>query len=144
MSGLLGLVKYFEGYSSKAYKCPGGVWTVGYGTTRYPSGTKVRKTDICSQEDAEAYLAHELDYAKARVLSLVEVELTGSQLDALTSFVYNLGAGSFRASTLHRRINESNFDDVPYQFSRWVYAGGRKLRGLVLRRKAEADLWQQD
>lgn len=62
------------------------------------------------------------------------------RLAALTSFVFNLGAGRYRGSTLRRRVNEGNWDDVPRQLRRWVYSGGKKLKGLVIRREAEAVL----
>ena len=140
----LTLVKRFEGYSSTAYKCPAGVWTIGYGTTRYLDCTRVHKGDSFTKLEAKVHLAHEFNRARWQVINLVNVPLTLNQLDALASFVYNLGAGAFRASTLRKRINDLDFDDVPYQFSRWVYAGGRKLKGLVLRRQAEVNLWLCD
>ena len=137
------LVKRFEGFSSKPYLCPAGVWTIGYGTTRYPNGRRVKATDeSCTVEQADSWLIHELCKCEGLVLRNTRAELNNRQLAALTSFVYNLGIGAFRASTLRRRIDSGNFDDVPRQLSRWVYAGGRRLPGLVLRRAAEAELWQ--
>jgi lysozyme len=67
--------------------------------------------------------------------------LNENQRAAVASFIYNLGRGAFRASTLRKRINAGEFDDIPYQLSRWNKAGGRILRGLVRRRAAEANLW---
>lgn len=135
------LVKRFEGYKDRAYLCPANVWTIGYGTIRYPGGRPVQSGDVCIIEHAESWLKHEMDYAERKVLQLVKVPLTPHQLGALTSFVYNLGSGAFRASTLRRRINSGDFEDVPYQFRRWVRAGGRILKGLVIRRQAEVDLY---
>lgn len=137
----LTLVKAFEGKSHTAYLCPAMVWTIGYGTTRYPGGIRVKAGDDCTDKEAERYLTHELEYAMMKVLQLTTVELNQYQLGALTSFVYNLGAGAFRASTLRRRINNQEFNDVPYQMGRWVNAGGRRLAGLVRRRAAEVELW---
>lgn len=136
------LVKRFEGYRDRAYKCPAGVWTIGYGTIRYPGGRPVKSGDVCTTGNAESWLKHELEYAELKVHRLIKVPLTSHQIGALTSFVYNLGSGAFRASTLRRRINSGDFEDVPYQFKRWVHGGGRILRGLVIRRQAEVDLYQ--
>lgn len=136
------LVSTFEGYSSNPYLCPAGVWTLGYGTTRYPEGRRVKGSDPnCVVSQAEKWLCHELAKAEQVVIRHCRVFLNDMQRAALASFVYNLGSGAFRASTLRRRINSGDWDDVPYQLSRWNKAGGRVLRGLVIRRAAEADLW---
>lgn len=136
------LVSAFEGFSSKPYLCPAGVWTIGFGTTRFPNGFKVTKYEPeCTREEAEAWLHHELERAEYYVLKYTNVFLNEYQLAALASFVYNLGCGAFRASTLRRRINAVDWYDVPYQMSRWNKAGGRVLNGLVRRREAEVDLW---
>ena len=136
------LVIGFEGYSSTPYRCAAGVWTIGYGTTRYPDGRRVTGDDPeCTKEQAEAWLHHELEKAERTVIRYTSIYLNDLQRAALASFVYNLGSGAFRASTLRRRINSNNWEDVPYQLSRWNKAGGRVLRGLVRRRAAEAELW---
>lgn len=136
------LVSAFEGYSSNPYLCPAGVWTIGYGTTRYPEGRRVSGGDPnCIEKQAEQWLHHELTKAEQSVIRYCKPYLNDLQRAALASFVYNLGSGAFRASTLRRRINSGDWDDVPYQLSRWDKAGGRVLRGLVIRRAAEADLW---
>ena len=75
------------------------------------------------------------------VLRLINVPLTDGQFDALVSFTYNLGGGALQRSTLRRKINREEHTEVPEQFMRWVWAGGRKLRGLVRRREAEAGLY---
>jgi lysozyme len=72
---------------------------------------------------------------------LVHVPIGELQRGALASFAFNLGAGALQASTLLRRVNALEWDDVPFQFSRWVHAGGRRLSGLVRRRAAEAELF---
>ena len=136
------LVTLFEGYSSTPYRCAAGVWTIGFGTTRYPSGRRVTRSDPdCTREQAETWLHHELEKAERVVIRYCKIYLNDKQRAALASFVYNLGSGAFRASTLRRRINSGDWDDVPYQMSRWNKAGGRVLRGLVRRRTAEAELW---
>ena len=136
------LVAHFEGFRARPYLCAAGVWTIGEGTTRYPTGRRVRGTDPdCTREQARAWLTWALEQSEKAVLRLTTPPLNDKQLAALASFVYNLGSGAFRASTLRRRINSGDFDDVPYQLSRWNKGGGRVLRGLVLRRDAEARLW---
>jgi len=136
------LVIHFEGYSSAPYKCSAGVWTIGYGTTRYPNGVRVRANDTpCTRDQAFSWLDHELTVCESAVIRYTDVYLNDIQRAALASFAYNLGVGAFRASTLRRRINSGDWDDVPYQINRWNKASGRILRGLVRRRKAEADMW---
>ncbi len=80
--------------------------------------------------------------AKRSVLRLITVPLTNSQFDALVSFTFNLGGGALQRSTLRRKVNREEHDDVPAEFLRWVWAGGKKLRGLVRRREAELLLYQ--
>lgn len=136
------LVTLFEGYSSTPYRCAAGVWTIGFGTTRYPNGRRVKGGDVnCNREQAEQWLHHVLGEAEQVVVRYCKPYLNENQRAALASFVYNLGSGAFRASTLRRRINTGDFDDVPYQMSRWNKAGGRVLRGLSRRRAAEVELW---
>ena len=137
------LVTLFEGYSSSPYRCAAGVWTIGFGTTRYPDRRRVTKSDPdCTREQAEQWLHHELEKAEQVVIRYCKIYLNKKQRAALASFVYNLGSGAFRASTLRRKINAGDFDDVPYQMSRWNKAGGRVLRGLTSRRAAEVELWK--
>jgi lysozyme len=138
------LVMNFEGYSSTPYRCPAGVWTVGYGTTRYPEGHRVRGDDgSCTREQAEGWLLYELQKAECVVVRYIKRYLNANQRAALASFVYNLGSGAFRASTLRRKINTGDWEDVPYQFSRWNKAGGRVMKGLILRRAAEISMWSR-
>ena len=72
---------------------------------------------------------------------LIKVDLNQGQYDALVSFAYNLGGGALASSSLRRILNRGNYPGAERQFKRWVFAGGRKLRGLVKRRAAEAELF---
>ena len=138
------LVKQFEGFPRQGapYLCPANKWTRGYGFIRCLDGTRVTaSTPAISMEEAEEQLAHELSVFARGVDSVVTIPLNENQRGSLVSFTFNLGLGSLKASTLLKRVNEPDWDDVPNQFLRLVYAGGRKLRGLELRREAEADLW---
>lgn len=95
----------------------------------------------CTQEQAEQWLTEDLQPAIVDANQLCP-GLNAYQLAALASFVYNLGAGRLKASTLRRRINAKQWDEVPREFRKWVYGGGKKLPGLVARRDDEIRLWQ--
>lgn len=133
----LGLIKTFEGCKLAAYKCPAGIWTIGYGRT-----TGVKRGDTCSQEQADEWLVEEYDAFEREVLNLIKVPLTSNQLGALVSFTYNLGVHSLKESTLRRLLNEGDYEGAASQFARWNRAGGRILNGLVRRRAAEAALFR--
>ena len=90
-----------------------------------------------SHEAGIALLVKDVEAAERSVLRLITVPLTNGQFDALVSFTFNLGAGALQRSTLRRKVNREEHDDVPAEFLRWVWAGGKKLRGLVRRREAE-------
>ena len=131
------LIKHFEGCRLEAYKCPAGVWTIGYGHTK-----GVKEGDAIEQEAAEAFLIEDLESFEQAVTRLVEVPLTQQQFDALVSWIFNLGAGNLAESTLLRKLNNYQYAEVPEQMMRWVRAGGQVLDGLVKRRAAEAALFQ--
>ena len=76
------------------------------------------------------------------MLRLITAPLSNGQFDALVSFTFNLGAGALQRSTLRRKVNREEHADVPAELMKWVWAGGRKLKGLVKRRQAEASLYQ--
>lgn len=130
------LIKQFEGFRSEAYLCAGGKWTVGYGSTE-----GVQPGMIITEAEAEARLKHDLQTAEHAVSRLVTRSLTQHQFDALASFTFNLGSGALQRSTLRQKVNRMEDDAVPQEFCRWVYSGGRKLRGLIRRREAEAVLY---
>ena len=134
----LNLIKRFEGFSQTVYFCPAGYPTIG-------SGHVVKDDEDFSEgideTQAEELLRHDAMIAEHALLRLINVSLTDGQFDALVSFTYNLGGGALQRSTLRRKVNREEHEDVPAQFKRWVWAGGRKLRGLELRRKAEANYY---
>ncbi len=133
----LALIKHFEGCRLEAYLCPAGVWTIGYGHTR-----GVGDSDVIDQEAAEAFLIEDLEEFEGYVNSMTEVALKQNEFDALVAWVFNLGPGNFKESTLLNRINYGPISDVPSQIKRWNKAGGKVLEGLVKRRAAEAALWE--
>ena len=130
---LFNKMKEFEGCRLQAYQDAAGVWTIGYGHTR-----GVRRGDRITQWLADEYLRTDIEEAERQVLSL-GLSLTQGQLDALVSFVFNVGIGRLRQSTLLRFIREGRPEhDIKQQFRQWVYAGGRTMPGLVKRREWES------
>lgn len=126
-----------EGLRLTAYQDGGGIWTIGYGHTNgvYPGMT-------CSQEQADAWLAEDLQSVQGTIAETVKVPLTQSQYDALASFIYNIGGGAFASSTLLRLLNESEYSAAADQFPRWVHdAAGNVEPGLVTRRNDERALF---
>lgn len=130
------IIKKWEGLRLKAYLCPAGVPTIGYGHTY-----NVKMGQTISVAQAELFLDHDYQDAEEQVLSLVKVPLTENQLGALTSFVFNLGAGNLRISTLLRKLNQGDYTSAAEEFNKWVFAGGKKLNGLVKRRAEERELF---
>ena len=130
------LIKNFEGCELKAYWCPAEVLTIGYGHT-----ANVHEDDEIEEADAEELLKADLEEFEEYVEQYVEPELTQNQFDALVAWTFNLGPGNLKESTLLKRLNEGDFDDVPNQIRRWTKAGGKELPGLVRRREAEALLF---
>lgn len=132
------LIERFEGLVLEAYQCPGGKWTIGYGHTEgVHEGMKITK------EQAEELLRRDLAEVEKAIAALVEVPLSQNQFDALASFVFNVGIDAFERSTLLRKLNAGDYAAVPVELMRWVYAGGKRVDGLVNRRVAEAGLWSR-
>ena len=132
----LDLIRQFEGLRLAAYKCPAGVPTIGYGTTR---GVKMGMT--VTKDEAEKLLQAEVTPFSDRINKLVKVRRNQNQFDALVSFVYNVGSGAFADSTMLKLINQNLLDDAANQFIRWNRANGEVLPGLTRRRMAERDLF---
>ena len=136
------LICHFEGWSSKIYLCSGNRLTRGYGFTRDMKGKPLTldSGDITLDEGKEQ-LQHELRKFERAVERLIKVPLQECQNDALVSFAFNLGSGALQSSSLRRKLNRGDYAGAEREFHKWVFAGGRKLRGLVLRRAAEAELF---
>jgi len=134
---LVEFIKRFEGCRLKAYRCSAGVWTIGVGST---SG--VYEGMVITQEEADERLERDIAKARASVLRLITETLNQNQLSCLVSFVFNVGGGALQRSTLRQVINRGEHDRVRDELMKWVWAGGRKLGGLITRRDAEADLYE--
>lgn len=130
------LIKEFEGCVLKAYKCPAGVWTIGYGTTQ-----GVKPNMVITQAQAETFLKRDIKPVE-RVLNGMCISFTQNQFDALTSWIYNLGIGAFKSSTMYKYIVARRKDvEITDQMVRWVNSGGKPLLGLKRRRVAEANMF---
>jgi lysozyme len=132
------LIKRFEGFSANVYICPAGYPTIGYGHV-LKEGEDFSKG--ISKHQAEILLRQNAQIAERAVLRLISVPLTDGQFDALVSFTYNLGGGALQRSTVRCVINRGEHSEVPRQLMRWVWADGRKLKGLIRRREAEVVLY---
>lgn len=143
------LCQRFEGFSTKPYLCPAGVWTIGYGSTYYPGGRRVTPDDgQVTEKEARAMLMYELLHTYAPgvlrqcpgLLPLAILNNDWGKLCAIVDFAYNLGVGRLQTSTLRRKINACDWTSAKAELAKWVRGGGRVLPGLVKRRAAEAAL----
>ena len=135
------LIKQFEGLYLKSYVCPAGVVTVGYGATRDINNKPLELNTTITIEEAYKLFERDIKLKEEAILSLVSIKLNKNQLDALVSFVYNIGIPQFRRSTMLKLLNKGDYIGASNEFDRWVNAGGRPLKGLILRREAEKVLF---
>lgn len=139
----LDLIMESEGLRLRAYLCPAGIPTIGYGHTK-----GVKLGDTCTGEQAEQWLDEDAREAAASIDAMVTVPLNQGQMDALVSFVFNFGAEKFRTSSLLRLLNEGKYTEAAAQFPRWVNGTNPRtkiwevLPGLVKRRAAEKALFE--
>jgi lysozyme len=133
----LDIIRRYEGLRLQPYQDTGGVWTVGYGSTR---GVSAKSPPITEQE-AEDLLRLDVASAEKDITRKVSVPLNENQFSALVSLVFNIGGTNFRKSTMRALINRKWHDEAANQFPRWVYDNGRKLGGLVKRREEERALY---
>jgi lysozyme len=136
----IGLIQRYEGFRPNVYLDAAGLPTIGYGhllakneVVRYAQGI-----DIAA---AHALLRQDVMVAEKAVGRWIYVPLRQEQFDALVSFTFNLGSATLQRSTLRQVINRGEYAYAPPQFMRYIWAGGRPLKGLVLRRKAEVELF---
>lgn len=132
------LIKKYEGLRLEAYKCQAGVWTIGYGTTIYPNGKKVKPGDTCTKEDAERYLAYHLENEVNRYLDKDFPDLKPGQREALQSLIYNWNWLGFRKSLLYTAIKKNNIAQICRQ---WDFGFKNDLKGIYKRRTEELYLF---
>lgn len=131
-----GVVGYWEGFVPYTYADPIGIPTVCYGQT----GTAAYPGAVYTREQCDAMLTAELRHVIRQVAQCTEerIELAPHEVAALVSFTYNVGGGAFCRSTMARKINAgAPPQEWCAELRKWVYANGRKLRGLERRREAE-------
>jgi lysozyme len=132
------LIKRFEGLRLEAYQDTGGVWSIGYGhIIGVKPGLKI------SRERAEKYLIIDLAPAELVVNAYVRQSLNQNQFDSLVNFVFNVGGGAFRKSTLLAVLNIGLLNDVPHQLLKWHHDNGKDIPGLLKRRQAEVELFMK-
>jgi len=147
----LDLIKEFEGFRNKAYQDSGGVWTIGWGTTKI-NGVNVKSNDICTASEAELYLQIDAHQSEKLVDENVKVPLTQNQFDAMVSIIYNVGPGkpgiksgiiklkNGTPSTLLRLLNLGDYSGSADHFLDWFRTAGSES-GLLRRRRAERKLF---
>jgi lysozyme len=140
MQEAIRLIKTFEGFSPVVYICPAGFKTIGYGHIVLPEEEERFKKAI-TESEGEELLYHDLLRFQVAINRLIKIQIHDLMFQAILSFSYNVGVYAFRASTLRRLVNEEAFEEAALQFPRWIYVGGRQLKGLLRRRIAERELF---
>ena len=133
----IAFIKRHEGVRYDAYQDSIGVWTIGVGHT----GPDVVEGLSIDDAEVDRLLAIDLEAAERCIETWCDVALSQNQFDALVSFIFNVGCGNFKHSTLMRLVNEGNWKAAAQQFGRWIRAGGRVIAGLTTRREEEAELF---
>lgn len=137
------LCRRFEGFRSKPYRCPAGVPTIGYGTTRYLNGHSVKLNDPpITEQTARVMLMDDLrtNFAPGVLRMCPILREHPNRFNAILDFAYNLGLGRLQTSTLRRCINAQDWTGAVEQLNKWIRGGGKVLPGLVARRAAESQL----
>ncbi|MDP4832830.1 MAG: lysozyme [Rickettsiaceae bacterium] len=132
------LIKQFEGFKNEPYVCSGGYLTIGYGHKLLPSD----QYNYVTEERANIILQKDLLRAERAVLKYINAPLSDDHFAALVSFTFNLGSAALQRSTLRQKLNYELYKEASKEFMKWVYAGGKKLPGLVKRRKTEQELFR--
>ena len=144
----INLIKDFEGFRANAYVDPGTGGepiTIGYGTTRYANGNKVKMGDTITEGEATNELIHHVEkVAEKAIRNYVSVKLTQFEFDSLTSWVYNVGSGNLQSSTLLKKLNAQDYEGAAEELLKWNKAAGKVLAGLTRRRIAERNLYLTD
>lgn len=135
-------VRFFEGFSATSYRCPAGVWTIGYGTTHYPNGHAVAAGEgPVTREIATNYLEGYISRLRAQMETHLLRMATVNQAVAMLSLAYNIGIGNFLKSSVLRYYNQGKLQQAADAFLLWNRVGGSVSPGLKRRRKAERRLF---
>lgn len=150
--GAIELIRHFESCKEirgdgwvYAYADPAHGWnvpTIGWGTTRYPNGSKVKRGDRITKDQAEVFFRFEIAQKAAAVRRLLDgTAVTRDQFGALVSFAYNLGEGNLGKSTLLKRLRAGRVAEAADEFLKWDKAAGKRMDGLTRRRQSERRLF---
>ena len=136
-------IKGFEGFRGVPYLDKADVPTIGWGTIRYPNGVRVTLKDAeITQKQADLFFLHDVAIFESGVDALTIDSINQNQFDMLVSFAYNLGLGALRGSTLLKKVNRNpNDPTIKDEFTKWIYADGKRSRGLLSRRNKEASIY---
>lgn len=131
------LTAFWEGFRGKAYKCPAGIWTLGYGTTRIQGDEPVVEGDTCTKKEALQDLTFHFNYLSGKMTKLIKnyVKLEISQMDAIEDYAYNAGENAFPA--LIKKLNMGDTEGASLEFLDGIYVAKKPLLGLLLRRISE-------
>lgn len=150
------MIKHHEGVRLKPYRCPALLWTVGVGHVIDPShiGVKIDERKnlpipqgwdrTLSNKEVDDILAADLRRFEKGVLRLCPNGLTQHRFDALVSFAFNVGLGNLQRSSLRMKHNRGDYDGAAEEFLKWAKAGGKVLRGLLIRRTDEMNLYKKE
>ncbi len=137
----INLIKHYEGFYSKPYRCPVGLWTIGYGHVINDGRNLPIDCDrVFLKDEIDALLIADLKRFERGVALYCPVQLTQNQFDALISFSFNLGLGTLQRSTVRQKINRGDFKGAVKVLFQYNKGGGKVLKGLTLRRQDEAKL----
>ncbi|MEZ4171195.1 lysozyme [Salmonella enterica] len=125
-----------EGVRYKPYRDVVGIWTVCYGHT----GNDIMIGKTYTESQCKALLNKDLNTVARQINPYIKVPIPETTRGALYSFVYNVGAGNFKTSTLLHKINQGDIKGACEQLRRWTYAGGKQWKGLITRREIEREV----
>lgn len=132
----IAFIKSFESLSLKAYVCPAGVVTIGWGHT-----LNVKLGDVCTVAEADKWLKEDLKTSEVAV-NAMGISLSQAQFDALVSFTFNCGVSAFEKSTLRKKVMSNSKDEsIRHEFKKWKFANGKVLKGLARRRQMETEMY---
>lgn len=130
------LLTFYEGCKLVAYKCPKGVWTIGYGTTK-----GVKAGMVITPAIAQTLLLSDIQEIEDFMSTNIACRLNKNEYSALICLIYNIGEGAFRMSKMLRLLNQGKKSEVPKEFLRWNRIDKRVSKGLTARREAEKNLF---
>ncbi|MDE2255366.1 MAG: lysozyme [Betaproteobacteria bacterium] len=135
MAIAMGMASHFEGIRHRSYADVAGVWTICKGHTH-----DVRPGQVATDTQCEAWLKQDMGAALADVQRCIRVPMTPGALGAFTDAAYNIGPRVVCGSSLQRKANAGDMQGACAELLRWVYANGKKVAGLLKRRRAEWEL----